>query len=429
MRIVVQGLGHLGLVTACCLAAAGVQVMGLDLDAGLVDHLRRGELPLYEPGLQESLARGLAAGRLSFSADPSLVAEAGLVWVAIDTPLDDDDRADPAFVENQIDAILPHLSDGGIVVISAQLPVGSTRRIAKRFRAMPGERRVSFSYSPENLRLGTAIAAFTHADRIVVGTEDRKSLPALDDLLGRFSDRIIWMSLESAEMVKHALNAFLATSVTFINEIACIAEKTGAQASDIEEALRSEPRIGRRAYVKPGAAFAGGTLARDVMVLTGLADQHSLATPLLGSIMPSNAAHQLWPMRRLAERFADRFDGRTVAILGLSYKPDSDSLRRSASIDLCRALTRLGAGVQAYDPAVTSLPPDLLATLCPTIDTALTAADAAVLATDWPAFKAVPAQTYRAHMRTALVLDQGGFLAAELEGQAGLDYVTLGRGR
>ena len=154
-------------------------------------------------------------------------------------------------------------------------------------------------------------------------------------------------------MVKHALNAFLATSVTFINEIASIAEKVGAQASDVEEGLKSEGRIGRKAYLKPGAAFAGGTLARDVVFLGGLADQHAVTTPLLGSIMASNAAHRQWPMRRVRERFDGDVAGRTIAVLGLSYKVGTDALRRSASVELCRDLAAVGAVVRAFDPVVT----------------------------------------------------------------------------
>ena len=431
MRIVVQGLWHLGSVTAACLAEAGLDVVGLDPDAAVVERLRGGEPPLHEPGLAELVRKGLAAGRLSFTVDAASAAEADLVWIAFDTPVDEEDRADPGYVERQVETLFPFLRDGTAVLISSQLPVGSTRRIAACFSAIAKGREVAFAYSPENLRLGKAIEVFHHPERIVVGTEDRQPRPILTEVLGRFSDRLTWMSLESAEMVKHALNAFLATSVTFINEIASIAEKVGAQASDVEEGLKSEGRIGRKAYLKPGAAFAGGTLARDVVFLGGLADQHAVTTPLLGSIIPSNAAHRQWPMRRVSERFGGHIAGRTVTVLGLSYKVGTDALRRSASVELCRDLAVAGARVRAFDPVVTALPPDLAAIvdLRPTLEEALTGADAAVVATEWPEFRALGPEIYGKVMRTSFVVDQNGFLSALLERRDDLEYAALGRVR
>ena len=305
MRIVVQGLWHLGSVTAACLAEAGLNVTGLDPDAGVVGHLREGQPPLHEPGLPELVRKGMAARLLSFSTDPAVVAGADLVWVAFDTPVDDEDRADPGYVERQVETLFPFLRDGAVVLISSQLPVGSTRRLATRFSAVASGRELAFAYSPENLRLGKAIEVFDHPERIIVGTEDRQPHPILAEVLGRFSDRLVWMSLESAEMVKHALNAFLATSVTFINEIASIAEKVGAQASDVEEGLKSEARIGRKAYLKPGAAFAGGTLARDVVFLGGLADHHAVTTP---------AARQYYSQQRRPPAVADAPRYPTVSV-------------------------------------------------------------------------------------------------------------------
>ena len=431
MRIVVQGLWHLGSVTAACLARAGFDTIGLDPDMGVVARLGEGQPPLHEPGLPELVAAGLGAGHLSFSTDPAVVADADLVWVAFDTPVDDEDRADHAYVATQVEALFPYLRDGAVVLISSQLPVGSTRALAERFGAETGDRRVSFAYSPENLRLGKAIEVFDHPERIVVGTEDRVHRHALAEVLGRFSDNLVWMSLESAEMVKHALNAFLATSVTFINEVASIAEKVGAQASDVEEGLKSEGRIGRKAYLKPGAAFAGGTLARDVVFLGVLAERHAVTTPLLGSIIASNAAHREWPLRRVAERFGGDLAGRTIAVLGLSYKPGTDALRRSAAVELCHALAARGAHVVAFDPVVHDLPPDLAAAvdLKSSLDDALRGSDAAVVATEWPEFRAATHDIFASCMRTPFVVDQNAFLSGVLEGRGDVHYAALGRVR
>ena len=411
MKIVVHGLWHLGSVTAACLARAGFRVIGLDPDAGTIERLDGGHPPLYEPGLADLVRSGLAKGILSFSTDPGVVADADLVWVAFDTPVDDEDRANPAFVERQIEDLFPYLREAAVVLVSAQLPVGTTRRLAEKCNANRGGRRVNFAYSPENLRLGNAIEVFSHPERIVIGTEDRAPISVLVQVLGGFSDHLVWMSIESAEMVKHALNAFLATSVTFINEIASIAEQVGAQAADIEEGLKSEARIGRKAYLKPGAAFAGGTLARDVVFLGALADHHSVKAPLLGSIIASNAAHRHWPLNRLVERFHGDISGRSVAIFGLAYKVGTDALRRSAAVELCKALAARSAHVRAFDPAVKTLPPELKSCieLCGTAAEALRDAEAAIIATDWPEFRALPPSAFVDGMRTPFVIDQNGF--------------------
>lgn len=430
MKIVVHGLWHLGSVTAACLAEAGFTTVGLDPDPAVTARLGAGEPPLHEPGLPEVVKKGLATGRLSFSADPAVVAQADLVWVAFDTPVDDEDRADAAYVAARVEELFPHLKPGVVVLISSQLPVGSTTALAARYTASSRHGGVHFAYSPENLRLGKAIDVFRHPERIVVGTQDGRPNAVLAGVLSRFSDNLIWMSVESAEMVKHALNAFLATSVTFINEIATICEQVGARASDVEEGLRSEARIGRKAYLKPGGAFAGGTLARDVRFLGQLADSHGLETPLLSGILPSNAAHRQWPLRRVVERLGD-LKGRRVAVLGLAYKPGTDALRRSAAVELCHDLVAKGAHVQVFDPVVRDLPSDLAVKieLRHTIGDALANAEAAVIATEWPEFRAITGSLCLERMSSPVVIDQNGFLATVLEAADAIDYLTLGRGR
>jgi UDPglucose 6-dehydrogenase len=390
MRICVFGLHHLGCVTAACLAEAGNEVVAVDTDATVVKNLRAGKPPLYEPGLAELLAAAVAAPRLTFTTDLSAVAETELVWVCHDTPVDDDDKADVGFVMDQVRATFPYLPDGAVLLISAQLPVGSIAALERDFGAATSERAVSFACSPENLRLGKAIDIFRHPGRIVIGMRDERSREMLAPLLGRFTDNLIWMSVESAEMAKHALNAFLAVSITFTNELASICEKVGADATEVEKALRSEPRIGQSAYVRPGPAFAGGTLARDVQFLSAVAARTNLDTPLIGAVVASNRAHGKWMVNQLRDRLQP-LAGRRIAVLGLSYKPGTDSIRRSTAIDLLRDLVAEGAEIRAFDPAVRSLPQDLAAkvTLSPRVSAALAGAEAVVVATDWPEFRAL----------------------------------------
>ncbi len=432
MKIVVYGLWHLGSVTAACLADAGFTTVGLDQDSGVTDRLGAGQPPLHEPGLAEMVKSGLAAGRLSFSADLAVAADADLVWVAFDTPVDEEDRADASYVTERVEKLFAYLKPGAVVLISSQLPVGSTAALAARFADFAGDGGDGrFAYSPENLRLGKAIEVFRHPERIVVGAQDGRPNPLLEEVLSRFSDNLVWMSLESAEMVKHALNAFLATSVTFINEIATICEQVGARASEVEEGLRSEARIGRKAYLKPGAAFAGGTLARDVRFLGQLADRHGIETPLLAGILPSNAAHRQWPLRRIVDRLGADLTGRSIAVLGLTYKPGTDALRRSAAVELCFDLAAKGARVQAFDPAIGEVPGELAAKieLRHTIADALANTEVVVIATEWPEFRAITGSLCAQCMTKPVVIDQNGFLAKAIEADGAVDYVTLGRGQ
>src|SRR5688572_7610373 len=325
MRVVVYGLWHLGCVTAACLADAGNEVVGLDLDGPLVDGLNAGKPPLDEPGLPELIETGRRLGRLSFSTDAAEALHgAGVLWVTFDTPVDENDVADVAFVRNRLEQIKEAVRPGTLVLISSQVPVGFTRSLANDWAG----RGVRFGISPENLRLGKAIEVFRTPERVIVGLSD----PEKDrDLVTRLflpfgppgsgqPPRIEWMSLESAEMTKHALNAFLAVSVTFINELARLCEAVGANAKEVERGLKSEARIGAKAYLGPGAAFAGGTLARDVRFLNDFGKKYNIPTPLFAGIWQSNENHKDWTRQKVAQ-LLEGAKSPTVAVLGLTYKP------------------------------------------------------------------------------------------------------------
>ncbi|MCC6190925.1 MAG: UDP-glucose/GDP-mannose dehydrogenase family protein, partial [Anaerolineales bacterium] len=293
MNVCVFGLWHLGSVTAACLAAAGHNVTGLDPDPAVVAGLADGCPPLFEPGLEALVRAGLAGGRLRFTSEAAeALAGAEVAWVTDDTPVDDDDRADVDFVVERVTGLFPHLAAGALVLISSQVPVGTTRRLEQAYAAAFPGGSASFAYSPENLRLGGAIKAFREPDRVVAGVRRPADRERVARLLAPFTGRVEWMSVESAEMTKHALNAFLATSVAFINEVAALSEQVGADAKEVERGLKSEARIGPRAYLSPGAAFAGGTLARDVAFLTAIGAERAVPTPLLAGVRASNDAHK-----------------------------------------------------------------------------------------------------------------------------------------
>lgn len=421
LRITVVGLWHLGSVTAAC-CARFFEVTGLDFDAANVTRLNRGEAPLAEPGLDDLLKAGLASKALRFTDDPaSACPGADILWLTIDTPVNDRDESDVASVLEQLRRCLPHLPAGALVLVSSQLPVGTCRRLEAEFPQF------HFACSPENLRLGAALDAFQQAERVVVGirTDARKAM--LERLFAPFTPRVQFMRTESAEMVKHALNSFLAVSITFINEIARLCEHVGADAQEVSAGLKSEARIGPKAYLKPGGPFAGGTLARDVVTLTRLGTEARERITVIPAIKQSNDRHRRWSFDRLEARLGE-VRGRTIAVLGLVYTPNTSTLRRSAAIELCQQLLHAGAQVKAFDPAIRELPPELSAVaLGADLTATLTAVDAAVICTEWPAFREAAWTERVESMRRALIIDPNGFLQKELKNLPRVEHLSVGR--
>jgi len=421
MKITVLGLWHLGCVTAAC-CARHFRVVALDFDEVNVARLDSGQAPLLEPGLNELIAAGLAAKKLSFTTDAKMAcANADVLWLCYDTPVNENDESDADLVLANLRHALPHLPKNALVLISSQLPVGTCARLEKEFPQF------HFACSPENLRLGKAIDAFEKAERVVVGVRDDRKKPLLEKLFKPFTPQILFMRTESAEMVKHALNSFLALSITFINEVARLCEHTGADAMEVSAGLKSEPRIGPKAYLGPGGPFAGGTLARDVVTLTKLAEAQGETLSVIPAIKQSNDLHRGWAFRRAQSRLGD-LRGKTVAVLGLTYTTHTDTLRRSAAVELCRKLLDAGAKVNAFDPVVKGLPKELSAvSLASDIAGALRNADAAVICTEWPQFRRADWAKMVPAMRQRVFVDANRFLEKELKNLSGAEHLSVGR--
>jgi UDPglucose 6-dehydrogenase len=344
-----------------------------------------------------------------------------VLWLCYDTPVNEDDESDVDFVLGQLCRALPHLPKGVLVLISAQLPVGICRRLEAEFPEF------HFACSPENLRLGKAIDAFEKAERVVVGIRNDAKKPLLEELFAPFTPQILFMRTESAEMVKHALNSFLALSITFINEIARLGEHVGADAKEVSAGLKSEPRIGPKAYLGPGGSFAGGTLARDVVALTQLAAAKNEKISVIPAIKQSNDLHRGWAFRRLQSRLGD-LHGKKIAVLGLTYTTNTDTLRRSAAVELCRNLLMEGAGVHAFDPAVKHLPAELAQIrLAAHIPDAVKGADAAVVCTEWPEFRQADWAKMVPAMRQRIFVDANRFLEKELKNLPAVEHLSVGR--
>jgi UDPglucose 6-dehydrogenase len=426
-QISVVGLWHLGSVTASCLAELGFNVNAYDHDKTIINNFINGVLPLFEPGLENLINKNKKSGRLTFSSNPSTLSDSDLIWITYDTPVDEQDMADVQFVINCTIALFPYFKQDSVVLISSQLPVGSVSYLENTFISKFPAKNVSFACSPENLRLGKSIDVFMNPDRIIIGIRNEEARTRLSHILSRITERLVWMKVESAEMTKHALNSFFATSVVFINELAVLCENVGANASEVEEGLKSEVRIGKKAYLRPGSAFDGGTLARDVTYLVEKAKQYNLSSIFFSSILQSNENHKNWVINKISKEFQS-LQKKNIGILGLTYKPGTNTLRRPTAIEICNLLHQKGAKISAYDPLITILPKDLanFITLESEIDNVIMGKDAVVVATEWPIFKELEFFDFSKLKNELLIIDANSFLQVELN-RPGIRYISIGK--
>lgn len=427
MKICVLGLWHLGSVTSAGLAKSGHTVVGLDFNNEVIGNLQNAYAPVSEPGLNELIHETLERKSLSFTHDPSVaLPDADVLWIAFDTPVDEQDNADISYIEKNFEKIAPFIHDEMKIIISCQVPVGFTQHLQNQFNKKNPGKKVYFAYSPENLRLGKALKTFLEPDRIIIGIHPEEKelfLPIFTSI----SDRLEWMSIKSAEMTKHAINAFLATSICFANEIATLCEFTGANAKEVERGLKTEERIGPKAYLNPGNAFSGGTLARDVRFLQNIGKKNLLPIHVINSVLESNDFHKTWIQRKCMETLGD-LNLKHITVLGLTYKPGTNTLRRSFSIELCRWLKDQGAEVTAFDPAILELPPELhtIISLSSDIAGSVENTDCIIIATEWPDFQKIE-QEIITTMRRKIIIDPNGFIEKTLGNIHQMRYFAVGR--
>ena len=429
MKGCVLGLWHLGSVTAACLASVGHDVTGLDSNSGIVEKLQEAEPPVSEPGLDDLIREGINVDRLRFTTDAKIaISSAEVLWVTYDTPVDENDQADVEFVFEEVLKLLSFLSIDTTVLVSSQLPVGSIRRFEDISAEKYPEKKLCFAYSPENLRLGKSLDVFLHPDRVIIGVRRQEDREILNRLLGPITDNILWMGVESAEMTKHAINAFLGMSITFINEIASICENIGADAHEVETGLKSETRIGPAAYLSPGAAFAGGTLARDIEFLKDIGSSNNLVNPLISAVRKSNDEHKKWIQRRLFAVLGG-LKGKRIAVWGLTYKPGTNTLRRSLSVEMCNWLQEQGAEIAVHDPSKCELPDNWLGEVVrsKTPLEALEGACALVIATQWPEYREINVSDVENIVGQLAVFDSNRFLS-DFNKSSVISYYSVGVG-
>ena len=359
MKIAVHGLWHLGIVTCAGLVKLGYQVVAFDRDIFIINDLKKGKLPVTEPGILELLQAHRE--KIIFTDSLQDLENCELHWITYDTPVQENDIANSEFVISEIRNWLEESMFDSEIIISSQLPIGSSKKIRKIIDEIRPGNSLQLNIQPENLRLGKALETFLNPDRIVLGTESGQIAPEIVEIFSKLNVPIISMSNESAEMVKHAINAFLAASITFMGEIAEICELTGANAQDVERGLKSDLRIGAKSYLSPGIGFAGGTLARDVQYLTAV-QKNLRPDSLLSSLLPSNKQNNDWVYNSI-QKIHPSGKGLKILLLGITYTAGTNTLRRSSGIELAKKLHADLNEVFFYEDELIDIPDDVQETM------------------------------------------------------------------
>jgi UDPglucose 6-dehydrogenase len=409
----------------------GHQVVGVELDPKRAATLNKGIPPLFEPGLEDLMVLHLRSGRLQYLSDLQGGAEdASHVVIAYDTPVDEDDVPDLSPINDAVEALARCMRDGVTLVISSQVPVGTCDKLAAILRRLNPKLRFDIACVPENLRLGQAVERFLRPDFLVFGADSEVTIQRVEALYAPIPGPRVRVDLRTAEMTKHAINAYLATCISFANELANLCDEVGADAFQVVQALRLDSRVSPKAPLAPGLGFAGGTLARDMTVLEKLATQHGYAAPLLKGVLAVNQFQNRMVVQRL-EGLLGTLAARTIGVLGLTYKPGTSTLRRSAAIEIIRDLAAKGAAIKAFDPKADPAEMELHRqefSICADAYAAAEDADALALVTPWPEFKDLDLARLKDIMHTPVILDAPNMLEPAKVTQAGFVYQGIGRG-
>ena len=441
MRVTIFGTGYVGLVTGTCLAEVGNEVVCVDVDAGKVERLERGILPIYEPGLEELVGPNHKAGRLRFTTDAALgVAHGDVIFIAVGTPPDEDGSADLRHVLAVARTIGQHLERPAVVVNKSTVPVGTADRVRDAVAAELARRGVAVEYevvsNPEFLKEGDAVKDCMRPDRIVIGASSARAIEQLKTLYAPFNrnhERIVLMDARSAELTKYAANAMLATKISFMNEIANIAERVGADVELVRHGIGSDPRIGY-SFIYPGAGYGGSCFPKDVRALESTARQHGYEPRILPAVEAVNNAQKDRLFALINRHFGGELAGRTLALWGLAFKPNTDDMREAPSRVLMEALWAAGARVRAHDPEALEetrklYPEHQGLVLCEDAFDAIAGADALVIVTEWKAFWSPDFSRIQAALKHPVIFDGRNIYDPRAVEGAGIAYYGIGRGR
>jgi UDPglucose 6-dehydrogenase len=441
MKVTIFGTGYVGLVTGACLAEMGNQVICVDIDASKVERLDRGEVPIYEPGLEPIVRSNRAEGRLDFTTDAvSAVAHGEIIFIAVGTPPDEDGSADLQYVLSVARTIGAHLDRYAVVVNKSTVPVGTADRVRATISQVLESRGIEVPFdvvsNPEFLKEGAAVEDCLKPDRIIVGASSERAVSMLRSLYAPFNrshDRMVVMDERSAELTKYAANAMLATKISFMNEIANIAERVGADVELVRQGIGSDPRIGHH-FIYPGAGYGGSCFPKDVQALERTARSYGYDARLLAAVEAVNHDQKAKLFELISRHFDGQLAGKTVALWGLAFKPNTDDMREAPSRRLMEALWQVGAKVRAFDPEARAETArqygerdDLV--LCERAYDALQGADVLAIVTEWKAFRSPDFSRIRSLLKTPAIFDGRNLYEPATVEAAGLAYYGMGRGR
>ncbi|SHJ94533.1 UDP-glucose dehydrogenase family protein [Halomonas caseinilytica] len=440
MRITIFGTGYVGLVTGACLADVGHDVLCMDVDADKVARLEAGEIPIFEPGLEELVTANTASGRLRFTTDAATAVDFGVLqFIAVGTPPDEDGSADLQYVLTVAETIGRYMREFKVIVDKSTVPVGTADRVREVVAGVLEERGEALDFevcsNPEFLKEGAAIEDFTHGARFVVGTSSERVRELMRECYApyiRLQEKLMFMDVRAAELTKYAANAMLATKISFMNEIANLAERLGADVEQVRRGIGSDPRIGYH-FIYPGCGYGGSCFPKDVRALTRTASDVHYEAQLLGAVEGVNHRQKQTLFDKLERAFDGALAGRTIALWGLAFKPNTDDMRDAPSRTLMEALWRVGARVQAYDPEAMGECRRLYGerddlTLVDSREAAVQGADALVICTEWKVFRMVDFDWLKRQLGMPVVVDGRNLYDPETVRKAGLMYFAVGRG-
>ena len=440
MLITIFGSGYVGLVTGACMAEMGNHVVCFDIDEAKIERLNAGELPIYEPGLETYIARNMQSGRLEFTTDVKKAVDHGLFqFVAVGTPADEDGSADLTHVLAVARSIGEHMDEYRIVVDKSTVPVGTADKVEAEIQKALQARGKSVEFdvvaNPEFLKEGAAISDFMKPDRIIIGTENPRTAELLKSLYEPFNrnhDRVISMDVRSAELTKYAANAMLATKISFMNELANVAELCGADIEKVRLGIGSDPRIGYH-FIYPGAGYGGSCFPKDVRALAKSAADSGYDAVLLNAVEDVNSRQKLRIFEKLLDHYDGELAGKKIALWGLSFKPRTDDMREAPSRVIMEALWDAGASIRAYDPeamdeAARIYPDQERLELCETAYSALEGCDALVIVTEWQEFRSPDFELVKKTLSDAVIFDGRNLYDPELLHTMGITYHAIGRG-
>ncbi|BDU16294.1 UDP-glucose dehydrogenase family protein [Lysobacter auxotrophicus] len=441
MRVTIFGTGYVGLVTGTCLADVGHDVVCVDIDQAKVEGLNRGVIPIYEPGLEPMVKANHAAGRLTFTTDAAAaIAHGDVIFIAVGTPPDEDGSADLKYVLAVARTIGKHLERPAVVVNKSTVPVGTADKVRAAIAEELGKRGAEISFevasNPEFLKEGDAVNDCMRPDRIVIGSSSAVAVDRLKRLYAPFNrnhERIVVMDVRSAELTKYAANAMLATKISFMNEIANIAERVGADVEMVRQGIGSDPRIGWH-FIYPGAGYGGSCFPKDVQALHRTAQQHGYTAQLLGAVEGVNEQQKGHLFELIQRHYDGNIQGKTFAVWGLAFKPNTDDMREASSRRLLQQLWEAGAKVRAYDPEASEEAHRIFGdrddlALCDSARAALAGADALVVVTEWKQFRSPDFGRLKQSVGDAVIFDGRNLYHPDEVESAGLAYYGIGRGR